>query len=333
MNPGESRRVRMIFLTPDQAILALRAAKKFLSLGDKNCWRGCAGRPKVVTHDPKVAAGLESFVYRMVFVANMMFASKTLLVAWITLIALPLAAQPIGNGDKSTSLPRGAVLLAVPEWVPVPISPEMYWWWRKYGPWDYKVQSSQFRAFTSYNFGATGAAAKIPQQALLTLAQAAAPLPSDISLLDQPNLVSQYNTIADGLETLRKMTMADERLTRIAIDFTWLKDKSNWPRDDVGLTAARWSEYRALFEKLHIQEGIVRMDDFPRAIFFVVRAKGLCIAGSSSGYVYSEQPLAPVSETPLNALDTEARSHSDQGRAVVFRPLKSNWYAFYQLDW
>ena len=110
-------------------------------------------------------------------------------------------------------------------------------------------------------------------------------------------------------------------------------DGLDWGSRRFGLTAARWSEYRALFEKLHIQEGIARMDDFPSAIFFVVRAKGLCIAGSSSGYVYSEQPLGPLSETPVNALDTEARNHSDQGRAVVFRPLKSNWYAFYQLDW
>jgi hypothetical protein len=264
---------------------------------------------------------------------NVTLTWKTVLVACITLNALPLAAQSISNGEKSTSLPRGAVLLEVPKWVPVPISPEMYWWWRKYGPWDYKVQSSQFRAFTSYNFGATGAAAKIPQQVLLTLAQAAAPLPTDIALLDQPNLADQFNASADGLETLRKMAVADERMTRIAVDFTWLKDKSNWPRDDVGLTPARWSEYRALFEKLHIQEGIVRTGDFPGAIFFVIGAKGLCVAGSSSGYVYSEQPLRPLSETPVNALDTEARSHSDQGRAYVFRPLKSNWYAFYQLDW
>src|ERR1700730_1596479 len=100
---------------------------------------------------------------------NVTLTWKTVLVAWITLNALPLFAQSISNVEKSTSLPRGAVLLEVPKWVPVPISPEMYWWWRKYGPWDYKVQSSQFRAFTSYNFGATGAAAKVQQQVLLTL--------------------------------------------------------------------------------------------------------------------------------------------------------------------
>jgi len=264
---------------------------------------------------------------------NVTFTCKTALIAWITLTALPLAAQSVSNGDKPTNLPRGAVLLEVPKWVPVPISPEMFWWWRKYGPWDYKVQSSKFRDFTSFNFWATGASAKVPQQVLLTLARAAAPVPSDIDLLDQPSLVNQFNASADGLEKLRKMAAADKRVIRIAVDFTWLKEKSNWPRDDVGLTPARWSEYRALFEKLHVQEGIVRTDDFPGAIFFVLRAKGLCVAGSSSGYVYSERPLNPISEAPVAALDAEARSHSEQGRAYVFRPLKSNWYAFYQIDW
>lgn len=263
----------------------------------------------------------------------MTFSRNAAVVAWLVLSVLSPVALGLSNEDKSITLPPGAVLLEVPQWVPVPISREMYWWWRKYGPWDYKVQSSQFIPFTSYNFGASGAAAKVPQQTLLTLAQAAAPLPSDIGLLDQPRLADEFKASETELESLRKMADADAGLIRIAVDFTWQKDNSHWPRNDTGLTPERWSEYRALFAKLHVQEGLVRSADFPGAIFFVIKAKGLCVAGSSSGFVYSERSLAPVSETPVSALDAEARSHAGAGKVYAFHQLKPNWYAFYELDW
>jgi len=171
------------------------------------------------------------------------------------------------------------------------------------------------------------------QESIVALARAAAPTPSDIRLLDQPSLADQFNGDADSLDTLRKMAQSDLSLIRIARDFTWLQDKSNWPREDVGLTRARWAEYRGLFEKLQVQEGIVRTAEFPGAIFFILRSKGICVAGSSSGYVYSELPLGPVTESPAIALDAEARSHPELGYAYVFRRLIPNWYAFYEFDW
>ena len=129
------------------------------------------------------------------------------------------------------------------------------------------------------------------------------------------------------------MAEADADLIRIARDFTWLRSKSSWPRGDIGLTETRWWEYRALFEKLGSHDGIVRTEEFPGAVFIVLRAKGLCIAGSSSGYVYSEQPLTPTTESPGSTLDVEKHQHPDRGQAYVFRPLRPNWYAFYEVDW
>lgn len=255
------------------------------------------------------------------------------LVAFLLLASAQLAAQTQNNSDKPMSLPIGAVQTDVPTWIPFPIQPELYWWWRKYGPLDYKVQSSKFRDFTSYNFGQSSAAAKMSQGAIVALARAAVPIPGDIPLLDRPSLAGQFKRDANSFDTLRKMAQSDLNLTRIARDFTWLRDKSNWPREDVGLTGARWAEYRGLFEKLHIQEGIVRTADFPGAIFFIVKSKGLCVAGSSSGYVYSELPLGPVTKSPATALDAEVRSHPGQGYAYVFRLLTPNWYAFYEFDW
>jgi hypothetical protein len=42
----------------------------------------------------------------------------------------------------------------------------MYEKWRKYGEWDYNQIGFSNRDFTQFNFGATGAAAKIDKDSL-----------------------------------------------------------------------------------------------------------------------------------------------------------------------
>jgi hypothetical protein len=264
---------------------------------------------------------------------NSRIAGELVVFAFVLLASSRLVAQHQINVNEPTNLPRGAVPLEVPNWIPIPMRTQQYWWWRKYGPFDYKTTSSKFRNYTAYNFGATAAAANISQGVVIKLAVAAAPSAGDIELLDRPILADQFNTDARDLETLHEMIETDVDITRIARDFTWKKDKSKWPRHDVGLTDARWGKYRAWFEKLHLQEGVFRTEDFPGAIFFILRSKGLCVAGSSSGYVYSERELTPLTDSPAKALEIEARSQSEKRIAYVFRRLKPNWYAFYESDW
>lgn len=129
------------------------------------------------------------------------------------------------------------------------------------------------------------------------------------------------------------MAEQDTGIIRIAPDFTWLENDTKWPREDVGFSESRWNQYRALFTKLSVPEGIVRTKDFPGAIFFVADTRGLCTGGSSDGYVYSSQALSPVAKSPTDALDAEARSNPGRHYAYVFKTLKPNWYTFYELDW
>src|SRR5919198_3545993 len=213
--------------------------------------------------------------------------------------------------------------------LPFHIPPNLYRKWRKYGQWDYKQQGSKYRDFTQFNFGATGSAAGFDQKSLLALAQASKPTPQDVSSLDDPELVVNFTHHADDLEKLRSMAEKDAHVTRIASDFTLLANNTKWPRDDIGFSEARWNEYRSMFSKLSLQEGIVRTEDFPGAIFFVVRAMGLCTGGSSAGYVYSPKPLTPIVKSPKQDLDTEARNNPSRHYAYVFRALRANWSAFY----
>jgi hypothetical protein len=258
---------------------------------------------------------------------------------WRTFLAIavvsvqPVLAEAQCIDNAATSQASSADTAVVPEWLAFPIPPALYEKWRKYGQWDYKQQGFQYRDSTQFNFGATGGAAGLDQKSLIALAQSAKPTRDDVNSLDYPELQSDFSRDVEGLDKLRTMAEQDAHLIRIAVDFTWLDTNSKWPRENIGFSEARWSEYRSAFKKLSLSEGIVRTDDFPGAIFFITRAKGLCTGGSSAGYAYSTARLTPITNSPRDDLDTEARKNPSRHNAYVFKPLKANWYAFYQIDW
>ena len=57
-------------------------------------------------------------------------------------------------------------------------------------------------------------------------------------------------------DKLVAMATEDARLTRIAPDFTWLDDDVAWPRKNGGISKQRWDEYRRLFHRVGVSEGI-----------------------------------------------------------------------------
>jgi len=252
-------------------------------------------------------------------------------------VALKVGSCPPGPCLTVTSAPNLEPSSVRPQmspaWLPSSVSPQLYQRWRKYGSWDYKQEGFQYRDFTLFNFGATGSAAGFDEDALVALTRAARPSPTDVRTLAESELEKKFAANANALEQLRLMAQSDARLIRIAADFTYLDSETAWPRKEIGITDVRWDEYRSLFQKLSLQEGIVRTQDFPDAIFFVAVAQGLCTGGSSAGYVYSTKKLAPTSDSPTKTLGTVARKSSDRKYAYVFKELGPNWYVFYEMDW
>lgn len=214
-----------------------------------------------------------------------------------------------------------------------PIPPALYQKWRKHGPWDYKQQSFQYRDYTLFNFGASGSAAGFDQRSLIALSRSSKPKPEDFDSFADAQLQDNLARNVDAFEMLRKMSEKDAHVIRIAPDFTWLDGSSAWPRKDLGFSEERWNEYRSLFKKLSLAEGVVRTQDFPETVFLVARARGLCTGGSSQGYAFSTKPLSPLVESPKEGLMSEMQKNPDRHYAFVFKPLRANWYAFYEADW
>lgn len=173
-----------------------------------------------------------------------------------------------------------------------------------------------------FNFGATGNAAGIGKESLLALARAFKPTPMTLIVWTTRNLNPAFARNADAFDKLRKMAEKDAHVIRIAPDYTLLDSSSKWPREDVGFSEARWDEYRSFFRTLSLPEGVVRTEDFPGAVFFISRAEGLCTGGSSAGYVYSTTALTPITKSPKEILDSEARKSPEKHYAYVFKQLR-----------
>jgi hypothetical protein len=260
----------------------------------------------------------------------MLRAMERLMLIAILLMSAVAVSQAVApaKGENSTVKNSGT-----PAWLPFPIPAPLYEKWRKYGEWDYKEQSFEYRDFTLFNFGATGSAAGMDENSLQALANASKPTPDDVARLNSSELESNFQRHPNVFEALRAMAEQDSGVIRIASDFTWLENNTKWPREDVGFSETRWNDYRKLFTKLSLHEGIVRTKDFQRAIFFIAQTRGLCTGGSSDGYVYSSIPLSPLVKSPADALNAGTRQNPGKHYSYVFKTLAANWYTFYEVDW
>jgi hypothetical protein len=126
------------------------------------------------------------------------------------------------------------------------------------------------------------------------------------------------------LELLVEMAHADQKVIRIASDFTWLEDNAGWPRPEAewGFSRERWDSYRKLFKKLGLSGGILQ-DKQGGITFLIFSSRGLVTNGSMKGYAYSKKALDPT----VKSLDDFASW--PKGKTVVFKRLKEHWYLFH----
>ena len=154
--------------------------------------------------------------------------------------------------------------------------------------------------------------------------------------LDKPHpaddsLIENFQKHEADFNKLVGMSNEDSKVIRIAPTFTRLENNWAWPRPDseLGFSKQRWDEYRVLFDKLGLQDGISRESDSTGPVIFLTAfSKGMVNRGSSKGYAYSDHELKPVFPS-LDQNPSELRKGERHG--VVFRQIKSHWYLSY--DW
>jgi hypothetical protein len=118
----------------------------------------------------------------------------------------------------------------------------------------------------------------------------------------------------DDFEKLVRMSEQDRCVVRIASDFT-IMDTDSGLRMNMGLPQNRWEQYRVLFRKLGITDGLSRSKDFPDAVLFYAQCEGSAVDADCKGFAYSAKPLLPIE----NSLDKPRPG-------TVFALMSPNWY-------
>jgi hypothetical protein len=139
-------------------------------------------------------------------------------------------------------------------------------------------------------------------------------------LKSEDALRQQFAQNKSAISQILEMQSQDPKVVRIAPTFTWLDTDMSWPRKNLGFSEERWEQYRVLFRKAKIADGIVFRNG---AVWYYVSSIGLAIGGASRGFVHSENPLTPV----VASLD-----QCVQKDGSCYVSLEGHWYLFQEVN-
>lgn len=134
------------------------------------------------------------------------------------------------------------------------------------------------------------------------------------SLVPDAKLRDSFYANQGDFNKLVLMSKQDRPLIRVTDDLTLMQTDSG-VKKNAGLPEDRWQEYRVLFKKLGLEEGLERTDAIPSALLLYARCEGSAIDADCKGLAYSEIPLSPL-----------ATSLDELRPGYVFKQLCPNWY-------
>jgi hypothetical protein len=141
-------------------------------------------------------------------------------------------------------------------------------------------------------------------------------------------LESRFSRQRRDLETVVSMSDHDVQLLRIDPD--WLLTAQRQCLDycpEAGITRERWDEYRRLFARNSITQGIER-DPESKDAFILVKSLGLLESGSTSGYVYCGPGPKHAYPPCSSSQPYGEHPYSPGDEAYSYRKLSELWYAY-----
>lgn len=135
-------------------------------------------------------------------------------------------------------------------------------------------------------------------------------------------LAKQFYAHESEFIELVHMAETDFPVYRIAFDFSFPENR---------LSAHRWNDYRARFDRLGISKGISKPLGGDYTMFMASTEGLLFNRGSSKGYVFSQSQLRPcVSDIDLESYEPPLWAAENKLSWIVYKPLKEHWYLYYE---
>lgn len=146
-------------------------------------------------------------------------------------------------------------------------------------------------------------------------------------------LIANYQSHEADFQKMIRMVKDDSNVVRISPDFTMLGDNYKWPRpeSELGFTKERWEEYRQIFRKLELEDGVAwyTIKKGPVLLLASVKSRASNSGGSTKGYAFSTEPLSPVLESLDDVRFDGTTRHP---KLPVYRKITDNWYLYYIKD-
>ncbi len=141
-------------------------------------------------------------------------------------------------------------------------------------------------------------------------------------------LQHRFSHQRQDLETIVSMADHDSQLVRI--DPVWLmtRDRQYLAYSPAtGITRERWDEYRRLFARNNITQGIQR-DPATGDAFILVESVGLLNRGHSNGYLHCGPGPNHVYAPCFSTQPSGEHPYKPGDEAYSFRRLADRWYAY-----
>ncbi len=157
------------------------------------------------------------------------------------------------------------------------------------------------------------------------------PFPSDVPFPSDAELIKNFQDNESDFQRLNQMAKEDSDFVRIANDFNWTKESTAYPRpkSQKDLSEERWNEYRGLFLKLKLKNGIINSP--PKMIWFSSASQGLVTGGSSKGYMYLIEEPSPLVDS-LDEPNFDKPELEGKDFKILYKKLKDNWYLYYEVN-
>lgn len=163
-------------------------------------------------------------------------------------------------------------------------------------------------------------------------------------------LLKNFQENKADFDLLAQMAEQDSNMVRIADDFTWTNESATYPRpeSELGISNERWEEYKKIFRKIKLDNGIRNYQSDQgvvydtkaeknisvssgyqfKQVFLYASRQGLVTGGSSKGYAYlKEKP-----EIVVDSLNDFQFEKSEERRLVAYKQITENWYLYYEVS-